>query len=90
MSDSGLSDIGLSCFIIGLIRYRTEGLQSDKFFSDIGQGNIDVGYRRQKYLMSRPPMQTTRSCIIFLATAGVYAAIYEVVLFLFLKVRTVY
>ena len=45
MSDSGLSDIGLSCFIIGLIRYRTEGLQSDKFFSDIGQGNIDVGYR---------------------------------------------
>jgi hypothetical protein len=48
MSDSGLSDIGLSCFIIGLIRYRTEGLQSDKFFPDIGQGNIDVGYRRQK------------------------------------------
>jgi hypothetical protein len=45
MSDSGLSDIGLSCFIIGLIRYRTEGLQSDKFFPDIGQGNIDVGYR---------------------------------------------
>jgi hypothetical protein len=58
MSDHGLSDIGLSCFIIGLIRYRTEGLQSDKFFSDIGQGNImsDIGYRRQKYLMSRPPM----------------------------------
>jgi hypothetical protein len=56
MLDSGLSDIGLSCFIIGLIRYRTEGLQSDKFFSDIGQGNIDVGYRRQKYLMSCPPM----------------------------------
>jgi hypothetical protein len=45
MSDSGLSDIGLSCFIIGLIRYRTEGLHSDKFFSYIGQGNIDVGYR---------------------------------------------
>jgi hypothetical protein len=49
MSDSGLSDIGLSCFIIGLIRYRTEGLQSDKFFpisdkaismSDIGDKNI--------------------------------------------------
>jgi hypothetical protein len=32
MSDSGLSDIGLSCFIIGFILYRTEGLQSDKFF----------------------------------------------------------
>jgi hypothetical protein len=45
MSDSGLSDIGLSCFIIGLIRYRTEGLQSEIFFSDIGQDNIDVGYR---------------------------------------------
>jgi hypothetical protein len=45
MSDSRLSDIGLSCFIIGLIRYRTKGLQSDKFFSDIGQGIIDVGYR---------------------------------------------
>jgi hypothetical protein len=45
MSDSGLTDIGLSRFIIGLIRYRTEGLQSDNFFSDIGQGNIDVGYR---------------------------------------------
>jgi hypothetical protein len=45
MSDSGLFDIGLSCFIIGLIRYRTEGLQSDKFFSDIGQGIIDVRYR---------------------------------------------
>jgi hypothetical protein len=45
MSDSGLSDIGLSCFIIGLIRYRTEGLPSDTFFSDIGQGNIYVGYR---------------------------------------------
>jgi hypothetical protein len=58
MSDSGLSDTGirLSCFIIGLIRFRTEGLQSDKFFSTIGQGNIVVGYRRQKYLMSRPPM----------------------------------
>jgi hypothetical protein len=38
------------------MRYRTEGLKSDKFFSGIGQGNIDVGYRRQKYLMSRPPM----------------------------------
>jgi hypothetical protein len=59
MSDSELSDIGLSCFNIGLIRYRTEGLQSDKFFSDNGQGNIDVGYRRQKYLMSRPPMIIT-------------------------------
>jgi hypothetical protein len=47
MSDSGLSDIGLSCFTIGLIqyRYRTEGLQSDKFLTDIGLGNIDVGYR---------------------------------------------
>jgi hypothetical protein len=45
MSDSGLSDIGLSCFIIGLIRYWTEGFQSDKFFPDIGQGNIDVGYQ---------------------------------------------
>jgi hypothetical protein len=60
MSDSGLSDIGLKCFTIGLIRYRTEGLQSDKFLSDIGLGNIDVGYRieyrRKKYLMSRPPM----------------------------------
>jgi hypothetical protein len=44
MSDSGLSDIGLSDFIIGLIRYWTEGLQSDKFFSDIGQGYMDVGY----------------------------------------------
>jgi hypothetical protein len=45
MSDSGLSDIRLSCFIIGFIRFRIEGLQSDKFFSDIGQGNTDVGYR---------------------------------------------
>jgi hypothetical protein len=45
MSDSGLSDIGLHFFSIGLIRYRTEGLQSDKFLSDIGLGNIDVGYR---------------------------------------------
>jgi hypothetical protein len=60
MSDSGLSDIGLNCFTIGLIRYRTEGLQSDKFLSDIGLGNIDVGYRRQKYLMSRPPMGLSR------------------------------
>jgi hypothetical protein len=62
MSDSGLSDIGLICFIIGLIRYRTEGLQYDKYFSDIGQGNIDVGYRRQKYLISRPPMVITIHC----------------------------
>jgi hypothetical protein len=45
ISDSGLYDIGFSCFIIGLIRYGTEGLQSDKFCFDIGQGNIDVGYR---------------------------------------------
>jgi hypothetical protein len=57
MSDSGLSDIGLNCFTIGLIRYRTEGLQSDKFLSDIGQAisMSDIGYRRQKYLMSRAP-----------------------------------
>jgi hypothetical protein len=45
MSDSGLSNIGLNCFTIGLIPYRTEGLKSDKFLSDIGLGNIDVGYR---------------------------------------------
>jgi hypothetical protein len=45
MSDSGLSDIGINFFIVGLIRYRTRGLQSDKFFSDIGLGCIDVGYR---------------------------------------------
>jgi hypothetical protein len=56
MSDSGLSDIGISFFIVGLIRYRTKGLQSDIFLSDIGLGCIVVGYRRQKYLMSRPPM----------------------------------
>jgi hypothetical protein len=31
--------------ITGLIRYWTEGLQSDKFLFDIGLGNIDVGYR---------------------------------------------
>jgi hypothetical protein len=45
MSDSGLSDIGLNFFIVGLIRYRTRGLQSDKLLSDIGLGCIDVGYR---------------------------------------------
>jgi hypothetical protein len=45
MLDSGLSDIELNSFTIGLIRYRTEDLQSDKFLSDIGLGNIDVGYR---------------------------------------------
>jgi hypothetical protein len=44
MSDSGLSDIGLICFMNGLIQYRTEGLQYDNFFSDIGQDNIDVEY----------------------------------------------
>jgi hypothetical protein len=43
MSDSGLSYIGLNCSTIGLIRYRTDGLQSDKYLSDIGL--IDVGYR---------------------------------------------
>jgi hypothetical protein len=42
---SGLSDIVLNCFTIGLIRYQTEGLQSDKFLSDTGLGNVDVGYR---------------------------------------------
>jgi hypothetical protein len=45
MSDSGLSDIGLNFFVIGMIRYQTEGLQSDNFLPDIGLGNIDVGYR---------------------------------------------
>jgi hypothetical protein len=47
MSDRGLSDIGLNCFTtgIGLIQYQTEGLQSDKLLSNIGLGNIDVGYR---------------------------------------------
>jgi hypothetical protein len=37
--------VPLNCFTIGLIRYLTEGLESDKFLSDIGLGNIDVGYR---------------------------------------------
>jgi hypothetical protein len=45
MSDSGLSDIGINFFIVGLIRYRTRRLQSDKFLSDIGLGCIGVGYR---------------------------------------------
>jgi hypothetical protein len=45
MSDSGLSEIGLSGFTIGLIRYRTEGLKSDKSLSVIGLDSIDVGYR---------------------------------------------
>jgi hypothetical protein len=45
MSDSGLSDIGLSCFIIGLIRYRTEAqffpiLDKALSISDIGDKNI--------------------------------------------------
>jgi hypothetical protein len=45
MSDSGLSDIGINFFSVGLIRYQTRGLQSDKFLSNIGLGCIDVGYR---------------------------------------------
>jgi hypothetical protein len=45
MSDSGLSDIGINFFIDGLMRYRTRGLSSDKFLSDIGPGCIGVGYR---------------------------------------------
>jgi hypothetical protein len=45
MSDSGLSDIGINFSIVGLIRYRTGGLQSDKFLSDIGLSCIGVGYR---------------------------------------------
>jgi hypothetical protein len=45
MSDSGLSDIGINFFTVGLIRYRTEGFQSDKFLSDIGLGSIGVEYR---------------------------------------------
>jgi hypothetical protein len=58
MSDSGLSDIGLSCFITGIGLSLTEGLQSDKFFPilDKAISMSDIGYRRQKYLMSRPPM----------------------------------
>jgi hypothetical protein len=42
MSDSGISDIGLNSFIIGLIQYRTESIQSENFFSHIGVVNIDV------------------------------------------------
>jgi hypothetical protein len=45
MSDSELSYFGLNFFVVGLIRYRTKGLYSDKFLSDIGLGYIDVGYR---------------------------------------------
>jgi hypothetical protein len=45
MSDSGLSDFGINFLIVGLIRYRTIGLQYDKFLSDIGLGCIGVGYR---------------------------------------------
>jgi hypothetical protein len=45
MSDGGLSDIGINFFIVGLIRYRTRRLQSDKFLSDIGIDCIGVGYR---------------------------------------------
>jgi hypothetical protein len=45
MSDSGLSDIRINFFIVGLIRYRTRGPQSDKFLSDIGLDSIGVGYR---------------------------------------------
>jgi hypothetical protein len=45
MSDIGVSDIGINFFSVGLIRYRTRGLQSDKFLSDIGLGCIGVGYR---------------------------------------------
>jgi hypothetical protein len=45
MSDSGLSDIGINVFIVGLIRYRTRDFLSDKFLCDIGLGSIGVGYR---------------------------------------------
>jgi hypothetical protein len=45
MADNGLSDIGINVFIVGLIRYRTKCLQSDKFLADIGLGSIGVGYR---------------------------------------------
>jgi hypothetical protein len=43
-------------FIFGLTRCRPESIQSENFLSNIGLGNIDVGYRRHKYLMSRQPM----------------------------------
>jgi hypothetical protein len=47
--DSGIPDIGISFFIIGLIRHQANSFQSGKFSSDILVGHLDVGYRRQKY-----------------------------------------
>jgi hypothetical protein len=45
VSDSGLTDIGINFFDIGLIRYRIEVAQSDRFLSDIGLSSVGIRCR---------------------------------------------
>jgi hypothetical protein len=45
MPDSELSDIGLSCLLSDLSDIGLKAFSPTNFFSDIRQGNIDVGYR---------------------------------------------
>jgi hypothetical protein len=71
MSDSGLSDIGLS----------------DDFFSDIGQSNIDVGYRISATKIF--DVALTYGYNIFLLYSSVYYIIASItVVFLLLYVPT--